>query len=1265
MIDEDKTLPGVVKLQYLKQCLIDEAADFVKDVKVEESNYKPTWEALKGRYCNVRLLIHTHFNTLYNLPKLQDESVSDLKTLIDKTRQAVRSLRNIGRDIVGDWLVYHTSERLDPASRLQWENYLSTRSSKLPNSEGNDSEPDHYPTFEALAKFIDERIITLNMTDSHRSMTTPNSPASSLHQIKDCTSKGRCFECHKQHHTLLHRPPREETSENEKNAKHPHQTQSPSATTAPTVHTNTTSISSSNRTILLATACAILEGPKGQTTARAMLDQGSEVSFISQDIVRKLRLPCYPANVTILGLENHKVGEAKTVATMTLRSVHAPDFHLEFQAYVVPKLTSRLPTRKIVEINLDWLGAEKLADPLYYQPGTIQLIIGADYYRQLLLPGLYQIESPKATAQKTALGWVISGTVETEFARRAEPTTSRTVSSMHCASSENIQDELQRFWEFEAIPNNKVIKPDDESCENHFANTHTRTPEGQYMVRLPIKCQPPEAAAETRRLAASSLIGTERRFKQDIKLSEAYCEFMDKYESDGHMKRVPEEELNNPKAWYIPHHAVVQQTNNLDWKLRVVFNASRLTSQKKCLNDFLHAGPALQNDIGLILLNWRRHKVVFTADIVKMFRQILVHPEDRDLQRILWRSTPEKPIEEYRLCTVTYGTACAPYLAIRTLQQLSIDEGAQFPLGADSLLDNTYVDDIFDGDDDVLHAEKKRDQVIDLCAKGNLKLDKWAVNHPDLHPSSCAPPSSEIIDKITVFKTLGILWDSRVDYFAFNNPQKTHISEDATKRIISSTIAKLYDPLGWLAPITVVAKIMLQDIWILRIDWDVELPTEVQEHWTQYYQSLAGLSGIQIPRWLGSFSNSLIELHGFSDASTPAYAAAVYVRVLKYKEDAQVTLLAAKSKVAPIKTATIPKLELCGAALLTELPSVKWRHVPSQENPADLATRGLQPETLQENNLWWHGPQWLSLSPVNWPSQSQGHDTNSEEVQAFLTVEAEVNNEILSRFSSLQRLIRVVAFCLRVFQNFRAKGSGNSFKDTALSLTEIESARSTVLAIAQRKTFSEEIDSLKNGRNIPKHSKLRNLNPFLDKAGILRVGGRLKHSSLVFSSKHPPILPKDSPLTPLYVNLAHKVSCHGGPKLTLSILRNLVWIVGAASLVRKLVRTCVPCHRIKPRFPTQLMGDLPPARIEPARPFTNCGLDYAGPFQLRATKGRGFKSYKGYIVVFVCFATKAIHLEAVSDMTTSTFLAAYRRFTGRRGLCRRLYSDNGTTFQRG
>lgn len=134
------------------------------------------------------------------------------------------------------------------------------------------------------------------------------------------------------------------------------------------------------------------------------------------------------------------------------------------------------------------------------------------------------------------------------------------------------------------------------------------------------------------------------------------------------------------------------------------------------------------------------------------------------------------------------------------------------------MLDNTYVDDIFDGDDDVLHAEKKRDQVIDLCAKGNLKLDKWAVNHPDIHPSPSAPLSSKIINKNTVFKTVRILWALRVDYFVFNNPQKTHISGDATKRMISSSIAQLYDPLGWLAPITVVAKIMLQDLWILRID---------------------------------------------------------------------------------------------------------------------------------------------------------------------------------------------------------------------------------------------------------------------------------------------------------------------------------------------------------------------------------------------------------------------------------------------------------------
>ncbi|XP_043466366.1 uncharacterized protein LOC122501154 [Leptopilina heterotoma] len=851
---------------------------------------------------------------------------------------------------------------------------------------------------------------------------------------------------------------------------------------------------------------------------------------------------------------------------------------------------------------------------------------------------------------------------------------------MHCTPVDDLQDQLQRFWEMESLPNNQLTKPDDEYCETHFVNTHKRTPLGQYLVCLPKKTELPAAAAETRNLALRSLYATERRFNLDDKLAKEYLDFMEKYKSDGHMELIPKDELNNPKAWYIPHHAVIKQINNLDWKLRVVFNASRLTSLKLCLNDFLHAGPALQKDIGLILLNWR---------------------------------SPESPIDEYRLCTVTYGTACAPYLAIRTLKQLVIDEGALFPLGAECLQENTYVDDIFDGGDDVLQAAKKRNQVINLCAKGNLKLDKWATNHPELLPFSCESPSCKTIDQLSIFKTLGILWNSNADHFEFKFVQETFIPENISKRTIASCIAKLYDPLGWLSPITVAAKIMLQDIWILRVDWDAELPTNIQKRWTHYYESLTTLSNVKIPRWLRTFSNSQFELHGFSDASSRAYAAAVYLRVIKYQGIAQVTLLAAKSKVSPIKTVSIPNLELCGAVLLTrllryvrrlthlknatvtawcdsqvtlawlnqhpsrwktfvanrvsyiqtELPSAVWRHVSSHDNPADLATRGISPETLHDSRLWWNGPQWLSLPLDKWPSQSQESEIESTEIQSFLAVRPEVDDEILSRFSSLKRLFRVVAYCLRICRIFKGNGLKDSPEDTSLSVAELASSKSKVLVIAQTRAFAEDIATLRREKCVPKSSVIRNLNPFLDEEGVLRVGGRLTHSSLAFSKKHPPILPKDSPLAPLYVDLAHKVSCHGGPKLTLSILRNLVWVIGASSLVRKLVRKCALCHRVKPRFPTQLMGDLPPPRIEPARPFTNSGLDYAGPFHLRTTKGRGFKSYKGYIVIFICFATKAIHLEAVSDMTTASFMAAFRRFTGRRGLCRQIFSDNGTTFQ--
>ncbi|XP_046611781.1 uncharacterized protein LOC124301114 [Neodiprion virginianus] len=218
-------------------------------------------------------------------------------------------------------------------------------------------------------------------------------------------------------------------------------------------------------------------------------------------------------------------------------------------------------------------------------------------------------------------------------------------------------------------------------AEHFFKETHSRDSRGRYEVRLLVRPKHPRVANETRSMALKSLSGMQRRLSRDARLAEAYGSFMRDYERLGHMTRVPDSEIQCEDAWYLPHHAVIQASGD-KCKLRVVFDATRKTRAGHCLNDFLWSGPPLQGDISLILLNWRKYRFAYTADMVKMFRQVLVKRKDQDLQRIVWAPTADAGPVDYRLNTVAYGTTCAPYLDIRTLLQLVIDEGVNFPLGA-------------------------------------------------------------------------------------------------------------------------------------------------------------------------------------------------------------------------------------------------------------------------------------------------------------------------------------------------------------------------------------------------------------------------------------------------------------------------------------------------------------------------------------------------------------------------------------------------------
>ncbi|KMQ88376.1 hypothetical protein RF55_12152, partial [Lasius niger] len=503
-------------------------------------------------------------------------------------------------------------------------------------------------------------------------------------------------------------------------------------------------------------------------------------------------------------------------------------------------------------------------------------------------------------------------------------------------------------------------------------------------------------------IASRSLNRLEHRLSKDVKLSEAYQRFLLEYELMGHMAPVTDARNSDSAVYYLPHHPVLREASTTS-PLRVVFNASCVTNSGTSLNDQLLTGHKLQSDLPAILLRWRAHRLVFIADIAKMFRQILVYPADSEFQRILWRPAADKPITPYRLLNVTYGTACAP-LAMRVLKQLCHDEGVAFSLAVSVLEDSTYVDDVLFGAHNVSAILEIRNQLNSLLKLGGFYLRKWASNYEellkDITTSDLLDISCISFQEENSIKALGLSWNPIPDCFSFQ--YQLDELEEPTKRSVLSIVSRIFDPLGLISPVVISAKIFLQELWIRGLEWDAPLPTDLRDSWNTYFNSLTHLRGISIPRWTNQCPDVLgVELHEFADASSRAYAAVVYLRVLTAIDQINVSFLVGKTKVPPIKTVSIPRLEFCAAVLLarlihfvqnalnfsfvptycwsdsmitlswlkrhpsywkpfvanrvtdiqTKLSHAKWGYVSSKQNPADCASRGIDAVTLKDHPL--------------------------------------------------------------------------------------------------------------------------------------------------------------------------------------------------------------------------------------------------------------------------------------------------------------------------
>lgn len=661
-------------------------------------------------------------------------------------------------------------------------------------------------------------------------------------------------------------------------------------------------------------------------------------------------------------------------------------------------------------------------------------------------------------------------------------------------------------------------------------------------------------------------------------------------------------------------------------------------------------------------------------------------------------------------------------MAIRCLFQLAAENEIDFPLAARAICENSYVDDILAGAPTLDETIRMRNELIAVLAKGKFELSKWCSNHSRITDIAQNSVVNLVRHSIEKTKALGLEWKPDTDTFAYSHvATKLPPNEKLSKRLILSEVSKVFDPLGLVAPIILRGKIIIQQLWLARCDWDERVPDDIQSKFQLFYADLEKLPSLSIDRWL-KVKLEKCELHVFVDASDLAMAAAVFTRE-EIDGDVRCNLICSKSRVAPIKPLVIARKELCAAVMGTKLvssiasvlgvpadrcygwsdsttilawlakppstwkpfvanrvaeihamlPGHRWRKIPGSDNPADVASRSCTVQELRDHPLWWHGPPQLH-NPQSYCESSRDDDApHAAAIQEELRVAAShVTAVVEPSWISFERVSAYLRLVRAYVRWFIENGRLPSLIRVRGPLTprELECALYTIVREAQKRDFAAEWQLLENRRPLPFKNRLVSLNPFIDEHGLIRVGGRLENASVDFDARHPLILHASHPFATMLIRHHHRTLNHGGSLLVHNTIRGNFWLMGnARGRIRAEIRNCVRWNCVRCIRYAQancdtatLMGQLPAARVTVSSVFEVTGIDYAGPLVVKLRGGRCKTTMKVYLALFVCLSVKAVHVEIVDSLTASDFIATLRRFISRRGVPRELHSDNGTTF---
>lgn len=727
-----------------------------------------------------------------------------------------------------------------------------------------------------------------------------------------CRSTYKCRTCNRNHPSLLHFVRKEKAEEKEQlQRQQPDKEQTPSTSGILVSAPVPAKIATKSSHVFLATALVMVRDKNGgRRHCRAILDSGSQGNFVLKRCTNLLQLTYKKSLLPISGIRDNRL-RAKSCSELKIES-RTSEFSIRISCYVLPNIVGDIASCPEPADGWGIPGSVSpfLAYPDFHRPQGIDLLIDGGSFFDVLGTKKIPLNIGSVTLHESNFGWLVTG----ELSSYQAPTLFSVGQTVE--EDWKVLSSIEEASYGRALRANKRCQEEQKTVQ-HFKQHTIRDEEGRFNVRLPTKHAISEIGS-TLPMITARFLNVEKDCEH---LKNEYIQFISEYIDMGHMVEVSEDSIQTPNHFYLPHHSVTK-ASSLTTKVRVVFYASAKSASGVYLNYVLMCGPVVQQDLFSILVRFRKHQFVLTSDIEKMFRQIKVAREDWDLQRIVWRSSAEELLRSYHLTTVTYGTTPASFLSTYCLIALAQSVEKEYQRASKVIAEDFYMDDLMTGADTEEDCSQLQVDISSVLYSARLPLRKWCSNSElvlrNMFKSVDDPLFVLDIGDDDTIKSLGLRWKPFADHFQYDIVARS--TEGAlSKRAILSDLNKNLDPLGFLLPVLVKGKIFLQQLWSMKIDWDARLPVDIRQRWIHFYDELEQLKKLSIPRKAIPERTDIIDVHGFCDASEEAYGACIYIRTQSSDGKWYSRLLCAKTRVAPLKGSTIPRLELNGALLLSEL----------------------------------------------------------------------------------------------------------------------------------------------------------------------------------------------------------------------------------------------------------------------------------------------------------------------------------------------------------